>query len=202
MGPGGRDGQHPLIVSRWFARPEGTPRNLRTVPRLASWNKSDHPDQIRLREYVDDTEDLLGTSMLSEPWALRLDVGLHAGRDVLDMADLDNYAYPLASRLRDERLLSVWCRKQVNETSSVLVEPARELPPPTAILAARTTASAQSQAYKEQVRSAVAGAAEIAAGAVHLQISFTVSPRRNWLNLWKPTIDALDPLLWANPRRP
>lgn len=45
------------------------------------------------------------------------------------------------------------------------------------------------------MRSAVAGATEIAAGAVHLQISFTVSPQRNWLNLWKPTIDALDPLL-------
>jgi hypothetical protein len=30
---------------------------------------------------------------------------------------------------------------------------------------------------------------------VRLQISFTVGLRRNWLNLWKPRIDALDPLL-------
>lgn len=28
-----------------------------------------------------------------------------------------------------------------------------------------------------------------------LQVVFTVGPRRNWLNLWKRTIDALDPLL-------
>jgi hypothetical protein len=36
---------------------------------------------------------------------------------------------------------------------------------------------------------------EIPGGAVWLQVSFTVSPGRNWLKLWKPTIDALDPLL-------
>ena len=28
-----------------------------------------------------------------------------------------------------------------------------------------------------------------------LELSFAVGPQRNWLNLWKPTIDALDPLL-------
>lgn len=39
------------------------------------------------------------------------------------------------------------------------------------------------------------GAGELPAGPVRLQISFTVGPRRNWLNLGKPTIDALDPLL-------
>ena len=27
---------------------------------------------------------------------------------------------------------------------------------------------------------------------MELQLSFIVGPRRNWLNLWKPTIDALD----------
>ena len=44
----------------------------------------------------------------SGPWALRLDVGLPPGRDLLDMADLDNYAYPLATRRGNERLVSVW----------------------------------------------------------------------------------------------
>ena len=37
---------------------------------------------------------------------------------------------------------------------------------------------------------------------MQLQIAFAVGPRRNWLNLWKPTIDALDPLLVRiNPQR-
>lgn len=60
--------------------------------------------------------------------------------------------------------------------------------------AVRTTASVSTTAYKEQVRSAVVDAAAVPAGPVQLQLSFVVGPQRNWLTLWKPTIDALDPL--------
>jgi hypothetical protein len=30
---------------------------------------------------------------------------------------------------------------------------------------------------------------------VATELAFVVGPRRNWMNLWKPTIDALEPLL-------
>lgn len=30
---------------------------------------------------------------------------------------------------------------------------------------------------------------------VSLQVAFTVGARRNWLNLWKPTIDAMEQIL-------
>ena len=112
------------------------------------------------------------------------------------MADLDNYAYPLASRLKDAGLVSVWCTKQHGEHSFVRIEPAREVQPPsTDVLVARTTASASTVAYKEQIHAAVAGAAELPAGPVRLELAFVVGPGRNWLNLWKQTIDSLDPLL-------
>lgn len=58
-----------------------------------------------------------------------------------------------------------------------------------------TTASADTVAYKVEAREIVAGAEQLAPGPVALQIVLTVGPRRNWLNLWKPTIDALEPLL-------
>ena len=35
----------------------------------------------------------------------------------------------------------------------------------------------------------------VAGGAVHLEIAFVVGPARTWWNLWRPTIDALSPLL-------
>ena len=63
------------------------------------------------------------------------------------------------------------------------------------MLVARTTASASTPAYKEQILAAVAGAAELPAGPVGIELAFVVGPGRNWLNLWKPTIDSLDPLL-------
>lgn len=169
---------------------------LRKAPRLASWNRSTDPDQIRLREYLEDTARLLTPRPVARgPWALLLEVGLPSGRDIADMADLDNYAFPLATRLRDEDLVTVWCRKRHADTSRVLVTTAAETAGPSGAYTARTTASASTTAYKEQVRSAVVDAAAIPAGAVQLQVSFVVGPQRNWLNLWKPTIDALDPLL-------
>lgn len=49
---------------RWYARPEGDNLQLRVAPRLASWNKADHPDQVRLRAFLDDTEALLAASQV------------------------------------------------------------------------------------------------------------------------------------------
>src|SRR3546814_10212517 len=83
------------------------------------------------------------------PWTLVLDVGLPPGRDLVDMADLDNYAYPLATRLRTEDLVSVWCTKRHAATSRVLVAAADETAAPSEIYTVRTTASTQPRAYKE-----------------------------------------------------
>nr|WP_228768787.1 hypothetical protein [Mycolicibacterium malmesburyense] len=184
------------VPMRWFARPEGESHQLRVHPRLASWEKADHPDQVRLRGYLDDTEALLAASRVEGPWALRLDVGLSPERNLLDMADLDNYAYPLACRLRDDGLVSVWCTKQHSDQSFVRIEAAEEAPQPSSdVLVVRTSASWEKRAAQEQVYTAVAEATEIPAGPVRLELAFVVGPGRNWVNLWKQTIDSLEPLL-------
>ncbi|WP_433335047.1 hypothetical protein [Spirillospora sp. CA-294931] len=169
---------------------------LRKRARPASWNKATDPDQIELREYLDDTADLLRSAKtVDRACAMRLDVGLPEGRDLTDTADLDNYAYPLAAHLLIEGLVSVWRTKRHAEVSRILLAPAQETTLPPTMFCVRTTASSQTTAYKEQVRSAVVGVAEIPAGPVRVELSFAVGPRWNWLNLWKPTIDALDPVL-------
>jgi hypothetical protein len=192
------------LKTRWYACPDGEKFQLRVAPRLASWNKADDPDQVRLRAYLDDTESLLATSRVDGPWTLRLDVGLPAARNLLDAADLDNYAYPLASQVRNPGLVSVWCTKQHSEQSFVRIEAAREISPPsTEVLFVKTTASASTLAYKQQIHAAVAGAAELPPGPVRLELAFVVGPGRNWLNLWKQTIDSLDPILGRTyPDRP
>jgi hypothetical protein len=180
---------------RWYARPEGDGLVLRKSPRLASWNKVTDHDQVQLRQYLEDTAELVAPALVSGPWAILLDVGLPVGRDLIDMADLDNYALPSASHLSTEHLVSVWCSKRHALTSRMVVVPAQEVPAPEGTFTVRTTASSQTKAYKEQVRGAVLDAHEIPAGGVRLQIAFVLGPHRNWLSLWKPTIDALDPLL-------
>ncbi|MDM4138781.1 MULTISPECIES: hypothetical protein [Mycobacterium] len=185
---------------RWYARPDTDPYRLRHTPRLASWNKADDPDQIRLRAFLDDTEALIANSRIDSPWTLRLDVGIPGGRDLLSAADLDNYAHPLANRLKDPGLVSVWCTKQHSEKSFVRIDAARAVPPPSVdVVVARTTASTSATAYKEQIHAAVAGERQLPDGSVKLELAFLVGPSRNWLNLWKPTIDALEPLLGRDP---
>lgn len=180
---------------RWFERPGGDAVVLRQTPRLASWNRATDPDQVRLREYLDDTKQLLEHRRVEGPWALALDVGLPAARDLTNMADLDNYAFPLAVHMGSAELVSVWCTKRHAESSTVRISQARETEPPEGVVTVRTTASSQTKAYKEQVRAAVAHTPEIPGAAVSVQIAFIVGPGRNWLNLWKATIDGLDPLL-------
>ena len=193
---------------RWFTRPENDPQQLRVAPELASWDSKGHPDSIRLRAYLDDTAALVESSKVQGPWALRLDVGRPLDRDLLDKADLDNYAYPLAKRLHDSDLVSVWCTKQHNARSYVRLEAAREVPqPPSGVLVVETTASWESRGggslAQKQLYAAIASATALPAGPIRLELSFVVGPHRTWLNLWKQTIDSLDPLLGRTyPDRP
>ena len=164
-------------------------------------DKADHPSQRRLKEFLDDTEDLVAESRISGPWSLRLDVGFASDRNLLDQSDLDNFAYPLAARLKDERLVSVWCTKKHNDQSYVRIEAARQTAPPLVDVVVATPTASYSKPgglYKRQVRAAVAELPQIPAGPVRLELAFVVGHTMNYLNLWKPTIDALGPLLGSD----
>jgi hypothetical protein len=188
----------------FFARPEGPAVELRVAPRLASWNAARDPDQLKLAAALNDADELLGPSLshLTGPLALCLDVGLPDHISLLVEHDLDNYALPLAARLmkgRNLTLVSVLSTKAIRDTSLVRCERATPacLPPESwgQSTIVGTTASSSSTAYKEQISEQLNDAQELPPGPVALQLAFVVGPRRNWLNLWKPTIDALDRLL-------
>lgn len=61
----------------------------------------------------------------------------------------------------------------------------------------RTTASWNVHAAKEQIHAAIAEVTELPAGPVKLELAFVIgtSGRRNWVNLWRKTIDSLGSLL-------
>ncbi|MBP2450133.1 hypothetical protein [Mycolicibacterium lutetiense] len=181
---------------RWYARPDGDCARLNLAPQLDSWDRADNRSQVQLGKFLDEADTLLAASRIDGPWALRLDVGLAPHLDLLDKRDLDNYAKPLASRLSDDGLVSVWCTKRSGGHSAVRTEAAREVAAPsTEVLQATTTASWDGPAAKEQIRSALAGVPALPDGPVRLELAFTVGPSRNWQNLWKPTIDSLGALL-------
>jgi hypothetical protein len=194
-------------ASAVFAMPSSQPLRLPVPPRLASWNKAGDPDQVRLAGYLDAAENLLSPyrEQLRGLLALRLDVGLPRSAALLDERDLDNYLLPLAARLSrvgPGTLACVWGTKQHSDSSLVRIEhalPAPAVPPPGCCYTVRTSASSQSPAFKEQIRAQLSAARPVPPGPVRMQLGFTVGPRRNWLNLWKPVIDALGQILGRAP---
>lgn len=188
---------------RWFARPEGAALRLRKQPEVEQWEAGGHPRLALEREYLDDTENLITPIGIEGSFALRLDVGLPPTAALLDKYDLDNYAKPLAARLGNTGLVSVWCTKAYGGASFVRLEAAREVaPPPDVVIAQPTVSYDPAGPYKEQIHAAIARLEPLPLGRpVRLEMAFHVGPDRKWWNLWKPTIDGMIHLLGQSTAR-
>ncbi|MFD1535317.1 hypothetical protein [Pseudonocardia aurantiaca] len=132
-----------------------------------------------------------------EPWTLELDVGLPAATRLLHHHDLDNYLYPLAQRLGSRGIASARARKRHGDRSLARLDTARPADPPLdrTFHRLQTTASAGTTAYKQQIHEQLTASGALPGSPVSAVIGFRCGPDRNWLNLWKPTIDALGPLI-------
>jgi hypothetical protein len=186
-----------------FAIPAGPAVQLDVAPRLASWNRAGDQGQVKLEAFLAATEQILRPrcEQLAGPLAIRLDIGLPLATPLLDQRDLDNYLFPLAVRMSKTtgtRLVSAWGTKLHSDASFARIEsavPIQAPAPGSPSYTVRTDRSSQTTAFKQQIHDQLTGAATVPAGPVRMQLSFTVGPRRNWLNLWKPTIDALGQIL-------
>ena len=191
------------IADVFIAEPDDELIELQVAPRLASWMAAGHPDQVRLEAFLSHAEGVLVSHLaqLPDPLVLRMDVGLPVQVDLLKQHDLDNYAFPLAVRLTQvngRQLSSVWVSKRHAATSAVGVQQAVARSTPSfdeRWVEVHTTASATTTAYKQQIHDQLAAVLPLPEGPVAMELSFTVGAHRNWLNLWKPTIDALESLL-------
>jgi len=160
-----------------------------------------HPDQVRLTAFLDHAAAVVEDVPLAakEGLALRLDVGLPPTVELLKHHDLDNYLFPLITRLGPRKFATAWATKATTSTSAIRVDQARVVDAiDQAPYQVRTTRSAETVAWKAEVRDQLIHAKDLPDGPLELQLSFRVGPNRNWANLWKPTIDSLDPILGSD----
>lgn len=111
---------------------------------------------------------------------------------------MDNYLFTIARRLGAARFDAVFGSKGHGAVSTLAVGEAELTDPPREPdMRLRTTVSATSKAWKEQVRDACAAAApgDPLMGALSVDSEFCLSPTRNWSTTWKPAIDSLGPVL-------
>jgi hypothetical protein len=175
---------------------------LNVRPALASWDKAGSPGRVRQDAFIEHACSAAADSIAAtpDPLSIWLDVGLPNEAPLLALNDLDNYLFPfvptLAKRL-GRQFTSVWASKRHAARSYVAVGPAVSVADPGGEYAFRvsTSVSAEKPAYKEAIRDQVTATTPLPEGGVVLQLAFVVGPGRAWANLWKPTIDALGPIL-------
>jgi hypothetical protein len=142
------------------------------------------------------------------PLALDLVVRLPAGTPLASGGhDLDNYLFPIAHHLNGKRFDAAFASKTHTGSSTMAVEPARTLPDDTwrPKLQVQTVTSTDKIGWKQEIERACIEQVDkrLAEGPVRLEMHYRLHSRRNWVNLWKPTIDALGPVLGApDPRHP
>lgn len=186
----------------FYAKPDGPRRRLEVNPGLASRDKAGSPGQVRVKAFTDHACQVVAGDVAATAGdlAVGLEVGLSVTTQLLDFNDLDNYLFPLAQaliRTTKRNVVSAWAAKRHANNSYITVGRAVEVADPAGALAFSVTTSASSDkaAYKEEVRHQVSKARPLPDGGVALQIAFAVGQDRAWPNLWKPTIDALEPIL-------
>jgi hypothetical protein len=96
-------------------------------PQLASWDRAGHPGQVKLARFLAHVDAIAGPVLatVSGRIAAELIVGFSDGVSLTDGGhDLDNYLFPVAQRLGQERVAAIFGRK-IHGPSSLAVGPAQ-----------------------------------------------------------------------------
>jgi hypothetical protein len=143
---------------------------------------------------------------------LHFEVAVQGERHLLEDHDLENYLTPLfGTQCLDPNCFAlVTAKKKVGGMSFLRIGAIPEQPSsdsrawetcPPILLSAGL---AESRERKEQLRAHLAKWGQpIADGPVAVEMTWRCSSKRNWVNLWKPTGDAMAPILGGkgfNPR--
>ncbi len=180
-------------------------------PKLASWNANSDPEQIALQRYFDDIEQELDPLPQASGLILHMEIDVKEREHLLHHHDLDNYLYPVVQRLGAHRFRLVSAIKRMGGGSYLQIgqtKPANPFPEKDgwiSFLHDTGGASVQKQEWKSGIRDALKTRQihPLKPGAVELQLIWKCSSQRNWISLWKPTIDAMGPVLGEpDPHRP
>jgi hypothetical protein len=170
-------------------------------PLVESWERRDHPSQVRLDVYRNSVRTLAGQALtaLEPPLAL----GFHvAGRRDVASGDLENFLTPVVKGLGGgDAFAFVWAtRGQPNERASLTLLRASDARLDMTRYVSHIATHASLFAHRVEWKMAVAAAVgrhESAHGnePIELGIRFGIAPHLNWMALWKPAIDALGGVL-------
>lgn len=183
------------------------------TPLLACWESKTHPAQIRLQAHLSELKAQLGDlDSLGPHLGLEYHVDVEIEERLQRHYDLENYLTPIVAALGSHRFRHVAARKSIGTGSRLMLGSTKVKPfPPNSEWSHfnhKMSGSVQSKNWKADLREAInrAGVQAVEPGPVAVEMLWAVDPTRNWVNLWKPTGDAMGPILGyvgdANPFSP
>jgi hypothetical protein len=171
-------------------------------PQLASWDKSTHPSQVRLRKYLEGLVPRLSPLRATDvPCFLHLDVRVENVALLLRHHDLENYLTPLFGRryLDHQRFVLVSAYKRLGGPSRILLGRAARVRSDLSSWSHFSCPAGSGVTYsrwKANIRRGLEEHVEpLAAGPAEVHLAWKCSTRRNWAGLWKPTGDSMGPVL-------
>ncbi len=178
-------------------------------PQLASWEKKTDPAQIRLQSYLNDVSERLAPLPDQSNLFLHMIIDVEDPAHLLHHYDLENYLTPVVHKLGHQRFVYVSADKQVGEGSRIIVGVAGSGQQPEKNdnqwrhFSCAAGAGAQSKSWKEGIRSQLdlTQPEPLPPGMVEVQLAWRCSSQRNWIWLWKPTGDAMGPVLGCSDSR-
>ena len=179
-------------------------------PLLASWNSKTDPAQIRLQRYLDDLQSAVGTLPSDQRLFLHMQIDVKKSERLLRHYDLENYLTPVVSRFGAGHFAFVSATKSVGKGSRLTIGHAESLGHYSALdgwsnFACHAGSGATKKEWKEGIRSALSDTSPqtMPSGPVAVHLAWRCARQRNWAMLWKPTGDAMGPVLGEpSPQKP
>ncbi len=182
-------------------------------PLLACWEKKGSPPQVRMQKYLDELMTRIGQLPDTDAGLyLHLDVDVHDPKKLLHGYDLENYLTPLfgPKRLDPARFYLVSATKRVVGGSHLTI--GHVIPKQPAVsdkswkhFSLTDAIDKDVSVWQLKLYSALVDSHPqlLPAGQVAVQIAWRCHPDRalKWVNWWKPTGDAMGPVL-GEPQEP
>lgn len=175
------------------------------TPRLACWEGHEHPAQRRMQAYLDDLATRFAPFVAERELSLHLEIDREREDSRFGGCDLENYLTPIVHRLGPARFVFVSATKRSGGGHRLALGRATRAPKSTSARFEATLHSSTSKSsWKAELHAALLTTkpALLPEGPVTVRLAWRCSPKRNWVALWKPTGDAMGPVLGEDPRRP
>lgn len=169
-------------------------------PQIASWDHKEHANQVRLKAYLSQVKAHFASVVARhDALALSLTIDLKREERLYRGNDVENYVTPLVHGLGGRKFVYADVEKQVGGGSHIAIGPAvprYDLPAApgwSGRVAGNLGTSAGKRAIREQLVKCAGTAVPPGPATVHM--AWRLRASANWVGLWKPTGDAMGPVV-------